>query len=206
MGAPEANLLALGDSYTICTGASGERTSWPSLVAERLAAALGAPVRVTNLGVNGFTTADLVRHELPHLGDRAWDFITVLIGVNDWVQGVPEAEYRARLRGIYAALSALGLSAGRVAAVSIPDFSYTPAAASFGGAATINAGLRRFNAVAAEEAAGAGFPLVDVFDVSRAGAGSPGWISDDDLHPGDAQYAAWAAAIWAALAPAWSGL
>jgi lysophospholipase L1-like esterase len=29
-----------------------------------------------------------------------------------------------------------------------------------------------------------------------SGAGTEGWIAADELHPGDAQYAAWAEVIW----------
>ena len=58
--------VALGDSYTIGTSvATADR--WP----DRLVAALG-PVEprlelVANLGVNGYTSADLIRDELPAL-------------------------------------------------------------------------------------------------------------------------------------------
>ena len=46
--------LALGDSYTIGTGASDESHSWPAIIAARLGAEL------TNPAVNGFTTLDLM--------------------------------------------------------------------------------------------------------------------------------------------------
>jgi lysophospholipase L1-like esterase len=31
-----------------------------------------------------------------------------------------------------------------------------------------------------------------------SGVGTKGWIASDELHPGDAQYAAWAEAVWKA--------
>ena len=55
--------IALGDSYTIGTGV-GHRDRWP----DQLVAALGPNEPtidlVANLGVNGYTTGDLIRHEL----------------------------------------------------------------------------------------------------------------------------------------------
>jgi lysophospholipase L1-like esterase len=36
--------------------------------------------------------------------------------------------------------------------------------------------------------------------------GSAGWISADDLHPGDAQYSAWADEIWKRLKNDWSSV
>jgi lysophospholipase L1-like esterase len=56
---------------------------------------------------------------------------------------------------------------------------------------------RIFNEVAREEATRRNFTWVDITEVSRSGIGSEGWIASDELHPGDAQYAAWADAIWA---------
>ncbi len=52
--------LALGDSYTIGTGASDESRSFPSLLARRLSEREGRSVKITNAAVNGFTTHDLI--------------------------------------------------------------------------------------------------------------------------------------------------
>ena len=49
---------------------------------------------MANLGVNGFTSRDVIEVELPQLAALRPDFVTLLIGVNDVVQGVPEATYR----------------------------------------------------------------------------------------------------------------
>jgi acyl-CoA thioesterase-1 len=190
------NYLALGDSYTIGTALTPEK-AFPPRLARHLEAATARQVGVVNLGVNGYTTEDLIREELPHLHDAHWDVVTVLIGVNDHVQGRSEEAYRISLRRIHADLGGLGLAPGRVIAVGIPDFSYTPAGAGFGRAADIEAGIQRFNAVGADEAARAGFPFVDIFAVSRSRIGSPGWVAGDGLHPGEAQLQAWADHVWA---------
>ena len=187
--------LALGDSYTIGT-AVGANRSFPPRLARQLETATGKQVGVVNLGVNGYTTANLIRDELPHVRDARWDVITVLIGVNDYVQGRSEGEYRTSLRRIYDELRRAGLPQGKVIAISLPDFSYTPAGSSFGSPAEIETGLRRFNVVNQEEAARAGLPFVDIFEVSRSRIGSPGWIAADGLHPGEAQLQSWADHIW----------
>lgn len=192
----DLNYLALGDSYTIGTALTPEK-SFPPRLARHLETATARPVGVVNLGVNGYTTEDLIRDELPHLRDARWDVVTVLIGVNDHVQGRSTDEYRTSLRRIYTDLKALDLAPGRVVGVGIPDFSYTPAGASFGRPDAIEAGIQRFNGVAGEEAARAGFPFVDIFAVSRARIGSPGWVAGDGLHPGEAQLQAWADHVWA---------
>jgi acyl-CoA thioesterase I len=195
--------IALGDSYTICTGASSAAARWPNLLARRLEAATRGPVSVTNLGVGGFTTDDLIEVELPHLGDARRDYLSILIGVNDFYQGYDEAHYQPRLVHIYDAIEALHLPPQRAVAVSIPDYSFTPVGQASGRPEQITAGLQRLNAIANAEALGRGFTWVDIFDVSRSQIGSAGWTSSDGLHPGDIQYRAWADHIWAQVAASW---
>ncbi len=180
--------LALGDSYTIGTGASDESHGWPAIIARRLGAEL------TNPAVNGYTTLDLIRDELPYLERLKPDVVSVLIGVNDLVQGRGGGRYREALSRIYEAVQGR-----RVVAVSIPTWSYVPAAADFGGAERVERLTAEFNAIAEQEATARNFTWIDIGPASRSGIGSPGWIASDHLHPGDAQYAAWADAIWERL-------
>ena len=180
--------LALGDSYTIGTGASSEAHAWPSIIARRLEAEL------TNPAVNGFTTEDLIRDELPLFAKLRPDLVTVLIGVNDLVQGRTPDQYRQSLIRIYEAIRS-----ATVLAVSIPTWSYVPAAADFGGAERVDRLTKVFNDVAREEAASRGFAWVDLGPVSVSRVGDEGWIASDKLHPGDTQYAAWADVIWPAV-------
>ena len=187
--------LALGDSYTIGTGASDDSRAWPSLIASRLGAEL------TNPAVNGYTTLDLIREELPYLDRVEPDLVSILIGVNDLVQGRSAERYRESLTKIYDAVAA---RPARAAAVSIPTWSYVPAAADFGGREQVENLTRAFNEVAREEAAGRGFTWIDIGPASTSGIGRPGWIASDGLHPADAQYAAWAEVIWNAVRDAWT--
>lgn len=180
--------LALGDSYTIGTGASDADHAWPSIIAARLGAQL------TNPAVNGYTTLDLIRDELPYVQSVEPDIVSVLIGVNDLVQGRSADEYRRSLTTIYDAVS------GRPAvAVSIPTWSYVPAAADFGGEDRVDRLTRVFNELARDQADGRGYAWVDLAEASTSGIGTMGWIASDGLHPGDVQYAAWAEAIWPAF-------
>lgn len=188
--------LALGDSYTIGTGASDESHSWPAIIASRL------PAELTNPAVNGYTTLDLIRDELPYLDRIKPHRISILIGVNDLVQGRTAAQYRESLARIYDVVAEL--ADARVAAVSIPKWSYVPAAAAFGGRDRVDRLTKVFNEAAREEAARRGFRWIDLGEASTSGVGSRGWIASDQLHPGDAQYAVWAEAIWSALRDEWS--
>jgi lysophospholipase L1-like esterase len=181
--------LALGDSYTIGTGASDGAHAWPSIIASRFGAEL------TNPAVNGYTTLDLIREELPYLERVQPDLVSVLIGVNDLVQGRSPEQYRESLNRIYDAIQ----DAPRVVAVSVPTWSYVPAASDFGGKDHVEILTATFNDIAEEEAGARNFTWVDISEASTSGIGTQGWIATDDLHPGDAQYAAWAEAIWLAI-------
>jgi acyl-CoA thioesterase I len=206
MSGCELSYLALGDSYTIGTGASHESRNYPSLLAQRLHAEGGHQVRVINPAVNGFTTIDLLAREIGFIDELQPDFVTVLIGVNDLVRGRGVEQYRESLIEIYDAIAALRLPPGRAAAISIPDWSVVPAAGDYGGPEHILGLTETFNAAACEEATERNFAWVDITGVSRSGLASPGWVSADGLHPGDSQYAAWADAIWSHLRDVWSSV
>ncbi len=188
--------LALGDSYTIGTGASSPASSWPAIIAARLAEQTGKQVELTNPAVNGFTTLDLIDDELPQVSRLRPDLVTVLIGVNDLVRERSAEDYRASLVKIYGEIEKEKAPDGHVFAISIPNWSVVPAAREFGDPEQIRGLTDTFNDVAREEASARGFGWIDITAASLSGLGTPGWIASDGLHPGDRQYAAWAEVIW----------
>ena len=196
--------LALGDSYTIGTGASDESHNFPSIVSGLLSKATGTRVELTNPAVNGFTTLDLISKELPFIERVKPDLVTVLIGVNDLVQNRSVDEYKASMTQIYDRIRGLALEDGRVAAISIPNWSVVPAATQFGEPGFIKAVTNAFNGAARREALDRGFTWVDVTWVSTYRLGTPGWIAADQLHPGNPQYAAWAEVIWDNVRDSWA--
>jgi lysophospholipase L1-like esterase len=193
--------VALGDSYTIGTGLKDESQNFPSLLARRITEETGIPVAVTNLGVNGYTTTDLIRSELSVARDLHPELATILIGANDIVQGSDEASYRTRLAEIYDALTTMGLAHKRVLAMSIPDFSPLPGATPFGSADELRARIDAFNGVAQSEAAARRFRYEDISGLSREHRDGHDWLATDGLHPGPAQHQAFADRIYNA-APA----
>ena len=183
--------VALGDSYTIGTGvAPADR--WPDRLVARLAATAAAPplTLVGNLAVNGWTSADVFRAELPRLWPLLPEFATLLIGVNDVVQGVPVASYRQNVEAILDALLAR-VPAARLLTVSTPDYTVTPQGAAYGDPAGQAAAIRAVNAVMAEASAARSIAHVDIHDLSLLAAEDRTLIAGDGLHPGGAQYALW---------------
>jgi lysophospholipase L1-like esterase len=172
-------------------------------VAQRLTEQTGRKIEVTNPAVNGFTTLDLIDKELPLVKTMKPDLVTILIGVNDLVRGRSTGEYRTSLASIYDEVAGLQLPKGRVITISIPNWSVVPAARSYGDPERIRDLTDMFNEIAREEADSHGFKWIDITAASVAGLGSAGWISSDDLHPGDSQYAAWAEVIWLGVRADW---
>lgn len=193
--------LALGDSYTIGTGASHPNNSWPAIIAARLTHEVGRRILLTNPAVNGFTTLDLIEDELPVFRRLKPDLVTILIGVNDLVRERTPADYRASLVRIYDEVAKEKAPDGRVFAVSIPNWSVVPAAREYGDPEQIRELTDAFNDIAREEAEKRGFGWIDITAASLSGLGTPGWIASDGLHPGDNQYAAWAEVIWHSVRP-----
>lgn len=201
---PPLRYLALGDSFTLGVGASDAHHNFPTGLSRRLAAATGRLVRLINAALDGSTTDDLIRDELDQVDRVAPDYVTVLIGGNDVWHGRTRSEYQGSLVWIYDTLAARGLAPQRVAAVSIPDWSAAPGAARYGHADQLRLVIDGYNALARSEAASRGFVWVDIAELSRSRVAEADWLAPDQLHPADAQYAAWAERIWDTVREAWT--
>ena len=183
--------VALGDSYTIGTSvAASER--WPDQLVARLAATSPVPPLelVGNLGVNGWTSADVIAGQLPRLWPLRPEFVTLLVGVNDVVQGVWLDAYRANVAEILDALVAR-LPPDRLLTVSTPDYTVTPQGAAYGDPTSQAAAIRAVNAIMAEASAARSIAHVDIHDLSLRAASDRTLVADDGLHPSGAQYALW---------------
>ena len=177
--------IALGDSYTIGTSVPAA-DRWPN----QLVARIPQLELVANLGVNGFTSLDVIEVELPELAAYRPELVTLLIGVNDVVQAVPEAAYRRNV-GLILDELVVRVGAGRVLVVTTPDYTVTPAGADFGDPARQSAGIRRNNAISTELAMARGISVVDIYDLSLLAAADASYVADDGLHPSGRQYGLW---------------
>ena len=177
--------VALGDSYTIGTSvAPADR--WP----DQLVARVPGLTLVGNLGVNGFTSRDVIDVELPQLESLKPEFVTLLMGVNDVVRGVSTDRYRTNVALILDALVAR-VGAGRVLVVTTPDYTVTPAGADYGDPQAQSAGIRTNNGIISEAAEARGIRVVDIYDISLRAATERDLVAGDGLHPSGAQYALW---------------
>jgi len=192
--------LALGDSFTIGTGTTPDR-SFPAMLVNRWWDE-GQEWDLRNPAVNGYTTDDLIRDELPLVEAYAPDLVTVLIGANDIVAALSlrgaaapadEDRYRAQLRRIHERIRAGAPAAARFA-LPQPDWSLARAGAAFGDPIRIAQTIERFNLIARDEAEHAGATYVDIFPLMREQM-RKGMTAPDGLHPSAAAYAEWAVAL-----------
>lgn len=184
--------VALGDSYTIGTSVS-EAECWPNQLVDRLAD-LEVEL-VDNLGVNGYTSADVIDEELPRLARLNPELVSLQIGVNDVVQGVPDDRYGASVSQILDTILE-SLPADRAFAIATPDYTVTPQGAAYGVPELQRAGILHVNEILRGACEQRGIAFVpDIFEISAAAADDPEFVSGDGLHPSGAQYARWVDAI-----------
>ena len=198
---PSANgplrYVALGDSYTIGTSVEpAER--WPNLLVAALDDAPLSLELVGNIAVNGYSSRDVIDLELPQLAELRPDFVTLLIGVNDVVQGVSAEMYRRNVTSILDDLAAR-VGAERILVITTPDYTVTPAGGDFGDPVRQSAGIRAFNEILTTAASSRGILVVDIHDLSLHAATDPSLVARDGLHPSGAQYALWVKRILPAV-------
>jgi acyl-CoA thioesterase-1 len=182
--------LPLGDSYTIGTGAA-EKESWPCLLAAHLNKE-EIPCRIlTNPARNGFTTQDLIEQELPLVNKLRPNLVTLLIGVNDWVQEVPKELFEKNLVKILDEVQSVLTDKQKVILITIPDFGVTPQGKRYGRGRNISQGISGFNSLIRQQAQRRRLPLVDIFELSQKMGADPSLVAADGLHPSAKEYAIW---------------
>lgn len=87
-------IVALGDSLTLGVGASDAEHGYVSVLAKRL------NVSIVNKGVNGDTTEDAAKRLQKDVLDLHPNIVLILLGGNDYLKQVPEAETFRNLRSM----------------------------------------------------------------------------------------------------------
>ena len=184
--------LALGDSYSIGEGVE-VAGRWPMQLAQALRdAGIGiADPRI--IATTGWTTDELAAamDAAEPLGE--WDFVSLLIGVNNQYRGREVDDYLGEFAHLLQrAVSLANARTDRVLVLSIPDWGATAYGAASGrDTGRIADELDAYNAAAHELCDAHGVAFVDITDISRECGAEPSMLADDGLHPSAAQYAEW---------------
>jgi lysophospholipase L1-like esterase len=181
-------LLSLGDSYTIGEGVLLPAT-YPYQTIQMLRH-LGHPFAAPEIiARTGWTTDELAdaiggAKLLP-----AYDFVSLLIGVNNQYRGRSCEEYGRQFGSLLGqAIGFAGGKAGHVFVLSIPDWSVSPFAADRD-RDVITREIDGFNAVAGELCEQHQAAFIDITPHSR---GHERTFAADGLHPSEEQYRYWA--------------
>jgi acyl-CoA thioesterase I len=187
----------IGDSYSCGEGAT-PKESWPALLTGHLNTQGLQFELVSNPSVTGWTTKDAIDRELPKFVRSNPTFATLLIGVNDWVQGVDESTFRNRFSYLLDQMLAVLPNKKRLLVVTIPDFGVTPTGPKYSRGRNIHEGILQFNQIVTEEARKRGLTVVDIFPLSKKMGQDKSLVAKDGLHPSAKEYAEWEKIIFPA--------
>lgn len=182
--------LALGDSYTI-----GEavllKNNFPYQTVQLLRKkgyAFAAPEIIAK---TGWTTDELEAGMKDYNFLSKYDFVTLLIGVNNQYRGREVIEYKEQLVQLLERAIALAGKPSHVIIISIPDYSVTPFAKSKD-TAKISGQIDVFNSVAKALSVQYKTQYVEITAESRDAENDGSLVADDGLHPSAKEYAKWA--------------
>lgn len=190
--------LALGDSYTI-----GESVplheSFPYQTVQLLRKA-GSPFLAPEIvAKTGWTSSELAEHMLHTSLNEQYDFVSLLIGVNNQYRGLSLEDFTTDFEFLlHKAIHLAGNKADHVIVLSIPDWGQTPFAAGKDTEA-IRREIDQFNGVCELAAKKHQTHFIGITDETRKAAKDKSLLTSDQLHYSAKEHAIWAAKTAAIL-------
>lgn len=183
--------LALGDSYTIGECVE-EAESFPYQTVVKLRKN-GIKIKAPQIiATTGWTTDELINALTDFHPDHSFDWVTLLIGVNNQYRGRSIDEYTLEFSMLLEkAISYAGNEKSKVIVLSIPDYAVTPFSALLN-KDKISAEIDLFNQKNRELSIQAGVHYIDITPISREGEKDAAMQASDGLHPSPKQYTLWA--------------
>ena len=188
------SFLALGDSYTVGEGVSYEE-SWPSQFVDY---ALDRGIYFKNpelIAQTGWKTYDLLNAIKSSNLSVKYDFISLLIGVNNQFNSRPLSEFEDDLNEILTEINYLKKGNSKVIVISIPDWGYSPYGSSYD-RERISDEIDQFNNILKKISEQNNLNFVDVTQISRLAIKEPNLIAEDKLHPSGLMYFEWVEKIY----------
>lgn len=186
--------LALGDSYTIGEGVPLHE-SFPYQAVQLLRRkGLGFhPPEI--IAKTGWTTFELVEHILHIQLNEQYDFVTLLIGVNNQYRGLSGDDYTSDFEFLLRkAVHFAGGKANHVFVLSIPDWGVTPFAKNRN-IKMISAEIDAFNKINKHIAAKYSVHYIDITESTRRASSDISLLTADHLHYSGKEHAVWATLV-----------
>ena len=184
-------LLSLGDSYTIGEGVPFHE-NFPSQTVQLLRKS-GFHFQVPEvIAKTGWTTDELQTAMNQYTFLPSYDFVTLLIGVNNQYRGQKIGEYESEFENLLK--QAIRFSGGhhnRVIVLSIPDWGVTPFAQGKD-RAMIGKEIDAYNQINKKVADEQKVFYINITPSTREADKDPFLLATDGLHPSAREYARWA--------------
>src|SRR5688572_2068385 len=190
--------LALGDSYTIGEGVLLHE-SYPYQVVQLLRKAGKQVYGPEIIAKTGWTTSELASHIDHSIFNAAYDFVSLLIGVNNQYQGLTGQHYSIEFEELLnRAISFAGNKPPNVFVLSIPNWGLTPFAK---GRRTseITRAITDFNNINRQVSMKYTVGYIDITSSSPETAQEPSFLAPDGLHPSGIAYRRWAGLLFAEI-------
>ena len=188
------SFLALGDSYTIGEGVN-ENERWPNQFVE-VADENGLDFEKPEIiAETGWKTYDLLNALSQTNFTQKYDYVSLLIGVNNQFNSRSIDEFEEDLSKLMDKMNSLKKSNGNIIILSIPDWGYTPFGNSYN-RKVISSEINLFNNSLINFANSNGLKYVDVTEISRRALSGSNLLASDNLHPSGLMYLEWVKKIY----------
>ena len=179
--------LALGDSYTIGESVK-ESERWPVQLSNSLKNKLNKPIIIAK---SGWTTDQLIDTLNKIKFNKKFDFVSLLIGVNNQFQGQNANGFRPEFIEILEkSLKLVNNRKERFFVISIPDWGASPFGSGFD-RDKVSKEIDEFNSVLKEESEKRGVRYFNITAISRRALTDRTLIASDGLHPSGKMYKLW---------------
>jgi lysophospholipase L1-like esterase len=192
------SLLCLGDSYTIGESVDANENFPTQCV--RLLKNNGYDFNTPEIIARTGWTTDELEHAIDNSNaNKSFDFVTLLIGVNDQYRGGNIEDYKPRFESLLnRAVQFTNGQSARVIVLSIPDWGVTPFAKDRD-SEKIAQQINSYNEVNKQLAQKHKVGYIDITESTREAISDPSLVAPDGLHPSAKEYAKWAAKIYLAV-------
>lgn len=181
--------LALGDSYTI--GESVEEVErWPMILADEVRKEVEVFSKPMIVARTGWTTDELSDGIKEADLEEKYDFVSLLIGVNNQFRGRNVENFRSEFGELLDRAIDFAFERDNVFVVSIPDWGVMPFAEGRD-QAKIAKEIDLYNRIVEEECAKKLITYIDITPISREATQDEALVARDGLHPSGKMYKRW---------------